>query len=640
MKRKRFFITQTFLTLKHTPKWVYALSGGIAVGVLALYAAVFIVAKPLSFSYDTESCIPQLLLFPELQKAPSLDGFSIHTDGEVRVGSLGLFSTELCITPTTSPVAGQQVFAVSLFGWGLYAKNIALQVPEAPVVTMALQRGTKIPVNHPLTFPISSTDTVHSYVVREGDAKAPCDVEEQEVVCAVPVLKLRHGYEYTLAIERSFKGEDSAMPLGSVDVVTVDPVGITDSAVQNGQILYAAPESFTFTTNKQVKEAQAILTVAGETIPTTLRYDDASFTVQLSQHLPREAEVQLTISTIEAVDGGILPEPVTYTFTTSGGPKVQSLSVGASKVGQNERIIMTFDQPIVDGIDITRYVAVYGVQGFVERIAPHQVAITLSSAPLCAPFTLTVREALQSASNGWFSDEGWTHTSRVTCGYSQVIGHSVRGRPITAHYFGSGNTTILFTGGIHGSEPSSTTTMEAWAEYLYGAAYELPAHTSVVVVPAVNPDGIAAGTRNNAHNVNLARNFPSANWKADTEIASGVLPGGGGVSPGSEPEAAALITLTRTLRPRLEVSFHAQGSLVGANKYADSVRIGEGYAKMVGYKTMFYNAEAVMGYSITGEYEEWMGEEMNIPALLIELPTLSGNYFSAQRSALLTTVAQ
>ena len=161
-----------------------------------------------------------------------------------------------------------------------------------------------------------------------------------------------------------------------------------------------------------------------------------------------------------------------------------------------------------------------------------------------------------------------------------------------------------------------------------------------MVVPAVNPDGIAAGTRNNAHNVNLARNFPSANWKADIETASGVLPGGGGVSPGSEPEAAALIALTRTLRPRLEVSFHAQGSLVGANKYADSVPIGEGYAKMVGYKTMFYNAEAVMGYSITGEYEEWMGEEMNIPALLIELPTLSGNYFSAQRSALLTAVAQ
>jgi hypothetical protein len=128
--------------------------------------------------------------------------------------------------------------------------------------------------------------------------------------------------------------------------------------------------------------------------------------------------------------------------------------------------------------------------------------------------------------------------------------------------------------------------------------------------------------------------FPTANWSASIETTSGTLPTGGGTSPGSEPEAAALITLVRQLKPRLSISYHAQGRLVGANKFADSVSIGDIYSSTVGYKTMYYNAEAVMGYAMTGELEDWMGEEMNIPAILIELPAASGNYLNAQLPAI------
>jgi hypothetical protein len=49
---------------------------------------------------------------------------------------------------------------------------------------------------------------------------------------------------------------------------------------------------------------------------------------------------------------------------------------------------------------------------------------------------------------------------------------------------------------------------------------------------------------------------------------------------------------------------------------------------------MFYNAEAVMGYPMTGEMEDWMGEKYGIPAILIELPSPSGNYLGSQLSAL------
>jgi len=96
-----------------------------------------------------------------------------------------------------------------------------------------------------------------------------------------------------------------------------------------------------------------------------------------------------------------------------------------------------------------------------------------------------------------------------------------------------------------------------------------------------------------------------------------------------------LINLTSQLNPRLEVSFHSQGRLVGANGYADSQSIGNTYASLVGYSTMFGGSEEdVMGYSITGEYEDWIGEQLGKPAILIELPSNSGNYFSSQQTAL------
>lgn len=204
-----------------------------------------------------------------------------------------------------------------------------------------------------------------------------------------------------------------------------------------------------------------------------------------------------------------------------------------------------------------------------------------------------------------------------------------------AYAFGNGSKRIMFTGGIHGNEVSTVTTMNAWVEYLKSTAHELPAGTQVIVAPNVNPDGISAATRYNARNVNLGRNFPSRNWQADATTSRGNEKGVGGSSPGSEPETKALMNLTAQYRPRLEVSFHSQGRLVGANKYADSVAIGNTYARLVGYGTMYDNAEDVMGYSITGEYEEWLGETYGTPAILIELPSHGGNYLAANRAALL-----
>jgi protein MpaA len=287
---------------------------------------------------------------------------------------------------------------------------------------------------------------------------------------------------------------------------------------------------------------------------------------------------------------------------------------------------------MVDNVDIASVASLKGVGGTVAKKSATEITYSLNAGN-CQAFSLVLAKGIKSGSNNEAS-EAWNFDSRTICGTSSIIGYSVKGRPITAYSFGSGSTVILFTAGIHGSEPSSTTTLQAWVEYLKVNGYTIPSNKRLVIVPNTNPDGIASNTRNNSRDVNIDRNFPTANWSASIESANGTLPMGGGAHPGSEPETTALINLTRQLRPRLSVAFHAQGRLVGANKVADSVAIGSVYASTVGYKTMYDNAEAIMGYTITGEYEDWMGEELRIPAILIELPSSAGNNLSSQLTAL------
>ena len=69
------------------------------------------------------------------------------------------------------------------------------------------------------------------------------------------------------------------------------------------------------------------------------------------------------------------------------------------------------------------------------------------------------------------------------------------------------------------------------------------------VLPTYNPDGLAAGSRRNAHGVDLNRNFPYGWVDLDGNYESG--PG-----PASEPETRAVMAFLREVRPARVLSFH------------------------------------------------------------------------------------
>jgi len=128
-----------------------------------------------------------------------------------------------------------------------------------------------------------------------------------------------------------------------------------------------------------------------------------------------------------------------------------------------------------------------------------------------------------------------------------VVGHSVRGREIVAIERGDRSAPVtLVVGVIHGSEPAGVAVIRRLR------TMPLPKGVHLWLVPTANPDGLAAGTRQNAHGVDLNRNWP-VDWKRHGVPWDGDY---SGPRPLSEPENRAMRGFILRVRPALTIWYH------------------------------------------------------------------------------------
>jgi murein endopeptidase len=132
-----------------------------------------------------------------------------------------------------------------------------------------------------------------------------------------------------------------------------------------------------------------------------------------------------------------------------------------------------------------------------------------------------------------------------------LLGESGRGRPIYAYRLGNpAARKVLVVGTVHGNEPAGTAVTRRLLQV------SPPLRAELWIVPDLNPDGRAAGTRSNAAGADLNRDFGRF----------------------SQPETRVARALIRSIRPWLSVWYHQPQGLVRA--YGPSVGVARVYARL------------------------------------------------------------
>ena len=210
----------------------------------------------------------------------------------------------------------------------------------------------------------------------------------------------------------------------------------------------------------------------------------------------------------------------------------------------------------------------------------------------------------------------------------ETIGTSVEGNDITAYHFGTGDTEVLFVGGIHGGfAPNTVAVMDTFVTALMDEDIVPPDGVMVTVIPNLNPDASGEpntlASRLNANDVDLNRNF-NCEWEAEGVWRSS--PVSGGDAAFSEPEAAALRDYIEDNNIAAAVVYYAAAGGVYASNCGGTLdpeiaALTAAYADASGY-TAHNEFDA---YKISGDATNWMAK-VGVPAIGV----LMGNYTSTE----------
>lgn len=186
-----------------------------------------------------------------------------------------------------------------------------------------------------------------------------------------------------------------------------------------------------------------------------------------------------------------------------------------------------------------------------------------------------------------------------------TIGKSVEGRAIRALEYGDpqAQRVVVIIGQMHGTETGGLPIVRRLRDL--GA----PAGVHMWLIPTVNPDGLAAGTRQNARGVDINRNS-SDHWRpSDSQIYNP------GPAPVSEPETRATLDFLDQTDPDLVLVFHQAGN--GIDTYRAKLP-----AFMPPLATHFRlpAREFACGGVCSGTLTGWFNSRHSGAAVTVELP--------------------
>jgi len=629
IKQTRLYITRVVAWLRAVPKKYYI--GACTVVFVALLFWLFW-PRTVTFSYSGQTCVTQPLILSGLLEGAS-DDFRLETERKVKVAGLEVAAGSVCVKQRTAPTQGNYLVTLSPFGIPI-GTIYRITVPELPKASIeALKKP--VPVSKPVVLKLSQPDAVFSYALKIGDKVANCRGQQQTLRCDVGPLALNQGAEYKAELQR-FYGKEKIATLVSRSIQTLTATSVSTTSIQRDEMVYTKPKSLEVTFDKKIESAAVTLVRSDDEAKTpivaTSTSKENTLKISWEEDLARLATYELVIDKVVAADESSLVEPYRLPFKVSGGPKVTNVSIPKTGVALGSTAVITFDQPLSEKQDIAPFVQLTGGATYTGKQG-NQVRVSLAGVAKCADFSIKLSNDIASQYDV-AGHSSWNFAGRTICHSVGTIGYSSKGRPITAYTFGNGPSTIVYTGAIHGNEVSTRSLMLRWIDELESNARAIPADKTIVVVPVINPDGVASGSRTNANNVDLNRNFATADWKSDiTTVSNAPFPNGGGATSMSEPESKAIGAFIARLSPRLVLSYHSIGGVVIANQAGISNAYTQTYVGLSGYRNAT-GSGSTFDYSISGTADDYYAEKLGVASIVIELGSHTYHQFERNQKAM------
>ncbi len=240
-----------------------------------------------------------------------------------------------------------------------------------------------------------------------------------------------------------------------------------------------------------------------------------------------------------------------------------------------------------------------------------------------------------------------------------VIGSSEGGRDIIAYRFGTGDNKALFVGGIHGGYAWNTSLLAyELIDFLSANPSAVPEGVQVVVIPVVNPDGLAkvvadnegfsansvntaseatVAGRFNENTVDLNRNF-DCGWKTTGVWQNKTV--SGGTSAFSESESRAVRDFVVSYKPDAVVVWYSAAggvyasSCEGKTVSSDTTALTNLFAQASGYPAH----QSFDAYETSGDMVNWLAKN-GIPAISVLLTDHTNTEWEKNRKGIEAVLA-
>ncbi len=634
------FTGKVFFRIRTTPKWLkIAISFGVIALPLSTMSGLFLVSDSVAFSFDNATCVHKPSLFPGVNSVSSGKTFHLEQVPSASFGSTPIFSNKTCVYMHAQPEqsVSEQISIRTPIG---LATTVIVEAKSVPELVETDLIDPNISGKSGMSFSLNIVDSTFGYELQIANQSLTCSVDGTSVWCPFGDTQFNQGAQYPFMIKRLLPGTDP-IEIYAATAQTAEPLTLAVDSIQPDQTIVTHIQELTITANKAVQSVDdvSLETSTGEPIPLQTTIQDSKIIIKTEAPLPRSTSFKLQISSAQAADEGYLVSPLLLSFHTSGGPKVISANIAKTGVALGIAFVITTDIDLSSDQNIASLISLQSQGNSLQTsvsIRKNTIIVTPSSLlPKCRDFTLSLASGSVSI-HGVGDGQAWSYTARSLCRETSTIGSSVAGRSIVAYKFGSGARTIMFVGGLHGSEKSSVRTLDSWVNDLESNYQRIPSDKTIIVVPNLNPDGYATGARTNVRGVDLNRNFPSNDWSTDVYQPGNVLmSGGGGPTPLSEPETSTIALYIQAMNPEAVLTYHAVARSVIYNGSGNSSALASIYGQKSGFSVSSSTQEdGIFNYPTTGELETWLHDDLGIATLLIENATMSGNEFSSQSSAL------